>query len=152
MGIYMDIRVHIYGKWVHHDNGKWVHSYICGICGDNIWVLFNKDMFNLPSRQTIYHIPDTLEIYGHYVQGTLQLGDPSIIANYCGITTVGDFRLADMAVKGQGAPLIPYLDCLLTRSHYAKTGRLSVFLNIGGISNIFTNGSDINNGICTSLK
>ena len=52
------------------------------------------------------------------------------------MTTVGDFRMADMAVGGQGAPLVPYLDRMLLESHYTKTRRLGMFLNIGGISNI----------------
>ena len=43
-----------------------------------------------------------------------------------------------MAAGGQGAPLVPYLDQLLAKKHFASTGRLAVFLNIGGISNIFT--------------
>ena len=43
-----------------------------------------------------------------------------------------------MAAGGQGAPLVPYLDQLLAKRHFASTGRLAIFLNIGGISNIFT--------------
>src|SRR5439155_9355504 len=49
-----------------------------------------------------------------------------------GMTTVGDFRPADMALRGQGAPLVPYADYLLYR--HAKLGRIS--LNLGGIANI----------------
>src|SRR5262249_44700007 len=48
------------------------------------------------------------------------------------ITTIGDFRSADVAVEGQGAPLVPYADFLLYR--HAKLGRVS--LNLGGIANI----------------
>ena len=59
-----------------------------------------------------------------------------MIANECGVTTVGDFRLADMSVGGQGAPLVPYLDMILLRKYYQETGTISMFLNIGGISNI----------------
>ena len=68
--------------------------------------------------------------------GTLQIGDPSVIANECGVTTVGDFRVADMSVGGQGAPLVPYLDMILLRKYYQNTGTISMSLNIGGISNI----------------
>ena len=75
-------------------------------------------------------------LFGHTVSSTLQIGDPSTIACETGIATVGDFRLADMSVGGQGAPLVPFLDRILLRSHFASSGRLGLMLNIGGISNL----------------
>lgn len=82
--------------------------------------------------QTIYHSPSSKKIFGYNSKSTLQIGDPSVIANLTGITTVGDFRTADTAVNGDGAPLVPYLDYLLFR-HKTKN---RAFINIGGISNI----------------
>ena len=81
-------------------------------------------------------MPDPETLFGHKVTSTLQIGDPSVIAAHTAVTTVGDFRVADMAVGGQGAPLVPYLDQTLALAHYSATSRLAIFLNVGGMSNI----------------
>ena len=82
--------------------------------------------------QTIFHQGRPVEFLGRKTVSTLQIGEPSVIAARTGITTVGDFRVADMAVGGQGAPLVPYADYLLYRDE--KMGRVS--LNLGGIGNV----------------
>jgi anhydro-N-acetylmuramic acid kinase len=82
--------------------------------------------------QTIYHIPKIIEKFGIKTKSTLQIGDPSVIANLTGITTVGDFRTADVAVDGDGAPLVPYLDYIL----FTEKKKSKVLINIGGISNL----------------
>ncbi len=82
--------------------------------------------------QTIHHLPAGEKKFGYSVKSTLQVGDPSVIANQTGILTVGDFRTADVAAGGGGAPLVPYLDYILFRSGSADR----ILLNIGGISNI----------------
>lgn len=82
--------------------------------------------------QTIHHLPKKVLYAGYKVKSTLQIADPSVIANLTGITTVGDFRVADCAVDGDGAPLVPYLDYILFRSSKMNRG----LLNIGGISNM----------------
>lgn len=74
--------------------------------------------------QTIYHMPDEY--------ATLQIGELAVIAAETGCITVGDFRPSDMAVRGQGAPLVPFVDSLLFQSN--NKGR--ILLNIGGISNM----------------
>jgi len=82
--------------------------------------------------QTIFHQGRPMPYFGSPTASTLQIGEPSVIAARTGITTVGDFRPADIALRGQGAPLVPYADYLLYR--HTKLGRIS--LNLGGIANI----------------
>ncbi len=82
--------------------------------------------------QTIHHLPHSSNLFGKNIRSTLQIGDPSTIAKLTGIITVGDFRTGDMALGGQGAPLVPYFDLLAFSS--SKHNR--ALLNIGGIANI----------------
>jgi len=82
--------------------------------------------------QTIFHQGRPIPHFGSPTASTLQIGEPSVIAARTGVTTVGDFRPADIALGGQGAPLVPYVDYLLYR--HPKIGRVS--LNLGGIANI----------------
>ncbi|MBO1923178.1 anhydro-N-acetylmuramic acid kinase [Thiomicrorhabdus sp. 6S3-12] len=74
--------------------------------------------------QTIYHAPDLMM--------SLQIGHPAIIAKHSGITTVGDFRVDDMALGGQGAPFAPvFHQCL-----FSEPEQTAIAVNIGGIANI----------------
>jgi anhydro-N-acetylmuramic acid kinase len=82
--------------------------------------------------QTIFHQGQPVPFLGAPTSSTLQIGESSVIAARTGITTIGDFRPADMAAGGQGAPLVPFADYLLYR--HEKFGRVS--LNLGGIANI----------------
>lgn len=82
--------------------------------------------------QTMHHMPIADSIDGVSSRGTLQIGDASIIAKRTGVITIADFRPADMALGGQGAPLVPYFDFLLLSSKTKTRG----VLNIGGIANL----------------
>jgi anhydro-N-acetylmuramic acid kinase len=82
--------------------------------------------------QTVHHLPDKTNLFGYKFGSTLQIGDPSVIAKLTGILTIGDFRTGDVALGGQGAPLVPYFDYILF--HSEKKNR--ALLNVGGISNI----------------
>ena len=82
--------------------------------------------------QTIYHSPKPKRCGGRAIRSTLQIGEPSVIAERTGITTVADFRPRDMAVGGQGAPLVPYADYILF--NHKQLSR--AIQNIGGIANV----------------
>jgi len=82
--------------------------------------------------QTIYHQGRPEPFLGRRLAVTWQTGEASRIAARVGVPVISDFRPADMAAGGKGAPLVPYLDYLLYRD--ADVGRIA--LNIGGIANV----------------
>ena len=81
--------------------------------------------------QTVWHQPPSQCPPGG-TPSTLQLGEPAVIAARSGAITVGDFRVADVALGGEGAPLVPWVDWRLFR----KAGRRRALQNIGGIANV----------------
>jgi anhydro-N-acetylmuramic acid kinase len=82
--------------------------------------------------QTLYHQGEPQLFLGHKVAATWQTGEAAIVAARVGVPVVSDFRPADMAAGGKGAPLVPFLDYLLF--HDKRVGRL--VQNIGGIANM----------------
>jgi anhydro-N-acetylmuramic acid kinase len=85
--------------------------------------------------------PDEVDLIGSHGQtvrhlpaagATLQIGEPAVIAARTGLVTIADFRPADMAQGGEGAPLVPLVDRLL----FAHPEQDRLLLNIGGIANI----------------
>ena len=94
---------------------------------------FNIDLngvdFIASHGQTIYHIASDEK---DYVRSSLQLGDGGVISHVCKKTVVSNFRLADMAAGGQGAPLVPYADFVL----FSNKEHNRAIHNIGGIANM----------------
>lgn len=82
--------------------------------------------------QTIWHAPIPESPDGIPVAYTVQIGEGSVIAERTGILTVSDFRVADMAAGGQGAPLVPFSEYLL----YRRKKETILLQNIGGIGNM----------------
>ncbi|MEQ9103497.1 MAG: anhydro-N-acetylmuramic acid kinase [Rhodothermales bacterium] len=76
--------------------------------------------------QTLWHAPDADPPY------TLQAGNPSMLAHLLSVPVVGDFRTGDVALGGQGAPLVPYVDWCL----YTHPAEYRILLNLGGIANM----------------
>ncbi|MBZ0200761.1 MAG: anhydro-N-acetylmuramic acid kinase [Ignavibacteriaceae bacterium] len=82
--------------------------------------------------QTVHHLPHQDNLFGYQFGSTLQIGDPAVVAKLTGVLTIGDFRTGDVALGGQGAPLVPYFDYLL----FSSIEKNRALLNIGGIANI----------------
>jgi len=90
--------------------------------------------------QTMYHVGKKEEFCGSMSSGTLQIGEGAVIAQRTGIPTVSDFRTADMAAGGEGAPFVPVLDRILARRFAGPVA----FQNIGGIGNVgYVNGEEL---------
>jgi len=82
--------------------------------------------------QTVCHLPEGRRFGRRTVRSTLQIGEPSVIAERTGITTVADFRPRDIAAGGEGAPLVPFADYVL----FCDRRRTRAVQNIGGIANV----------------
>lgn len=78
--------------------------------------------------QTVRHRPGEFDGIGY----TLQLNQPALLAELCGLDVVADFRSRDVAAGGQGAPLVPAFHAQV----FAQAGQARAVLNIGGISNL----------------
>ena len=82
--------------------------------------------------QTVWHDPRGRRFGRRRVRSTLQIGEPCVIAERTGVTTVADFRPRDIAAGGEGAPLVPHADWVL----FADARRSRAMQNIGGIANV----------------
>lgn len=102
---------------LNNEYGKFIGKHISRFCAD----LPEKPILIASHGHTIFHQPDN--------KLTVQIGSGASIAAHSGIKTVCDFRSLDVALKGQGAPLVPIGDELLF-------GEYDFCLNIGGIANV----------------
>lgn len=82
--------------------------------------------------QTVWHQPLPDPSLPIHASGTLQIGNPAVIALRTGVPVISSFRDADLAVGGQGAPLVPYFDWVTLRDPH----RSRAVQNIGGIANV----------------
>jgi len=82
--------------------------------------------------QTLYHQGHTAKFLGRNIVATWQTGEGAMLAGKLGVPVVSDFRPADMAAGGKGAPLVPFLDYILFRDE--RIGR--IVQNVGGIANL----------------
>jgi anhydro-N-acetylmuramic acid kinase len=82
--------------------------------------------------QTLYHQGTAERFLGQELSATWQTGEGAVVAARLGVPVVSDFRPADMAAGGKGAPLVPFLDYLLYRDR--RVARIAQ--NIGGIANL----------------
>jgi len=82
--------------------------------------------------QTVAHRPDPVREGRYRVRSTLQIGEPSVIAERTGVLTVADFRPRDLAAGGQGAPLTP----LIHHRCFSHPRRNRLVVNLGGITNV----------------
>jgi anhydro-N-acetylmuramic acid kinase len=116
------------------------YNFVLGeVFADAVIKLCSKSGISLDSidligshGQTIYHQPFGKRYGRRKIRSTLQISEPSVITQRTGITTVADFRPRDMAVDGQGAPLVPFADYILFK-HKRLTRAIQ---NIGGIANV----------------
>jgi len=81
--------------------------------------------------QTVGHFPRQIKLLGHATGSTVQIGDGNAMAVETGLPVVSDFRLADIACGGEGAPLTPFVNQML----FGDKQKSRVIVNIGGIAN-----------------
>src|SRR5690348_1171245 len=82
--------------------------------------------------QTVWHQPTPFPIGDGAAAGTMQIGEPAVIAARTECVVISDFRAADMALGGQGAPLVPFADFAL----FASPTETRAVQNLGGIANV----------------
>lgn len=111
--------------------GNFYAECVLNICKKSNFNIKNLDLIS-SHGQTIYHNPTKETLQGYSMNSTLQIGELSCIAKKTGVITVGDFRPCDMALEGEGAPLVPFFDRII----FSKTNKNIAVQNLGGIANV----------------
>lgn len=111
--------------------GHFYADAIAKFCGDHDISTSKIDLIG-SHGQTVAHLSKPIQYLDRKVGGTLQIGEAEVIAKRIGVVTVSDFRSADIAVGGSGAPLAPVYHQAL----FSRQGETNVAVNIGGIANI----------------
>ena len=113
------------------------NSYIAELYARAFKKFFEKDDekpdYIAAHGQTVWHQPQPVIWDGISLTGTLQLLDAPLLAQRTGVPVINNFRAADMAVGGQGAPLVPYADLMLFGNLFPED---CIVLNVGGMANI----------------
>jgi len=118
---------------INFDLGQFFGQLICQFCDDFRLSLEQVDVIGCHG-QTLFHVDH---------QSTLQSGEADVIASMTKTVVVADFRTADIAVGGSGAPLVPYLDQILFKDRKEAVA----LQNIGGIGNVTYLPEDLNKDI-----
>lgn len=112
------------------------NSYIAELYAKAFNSFFDSDDVKLDyiaaHGQTVWHQPQPVVWDGLNLTGTLQLLDAPLLAQRTGVPVINNFRAADMAVGGQGAPLVPYADLMLFGKLFPED---CIVLNVGGMAN-----------------
>ncbi|MBR2525091.1 anhydro-N-acetylmuramic acid kinase [bacterium] len=111
-------------------------NFLIGECfadaANKMITLHGKPDFISSHGQTVYHYPQNTIFAGISEKSTLQIGEPSVIAQKTGCMTIANFRTADIAQGGNGAPLV----CFADEKWFKPLNKNIAVQNIGGISNV----------------
>lgn len=116
---------------LHHVLGRFAAEAVAAFCSEQKIPLSEIDLIG-SHGQTLRHISQPVEVAGELTRGTLQVGEAEYLAKQLGVVTVSDFRAADLAVGGSGAPLAPIYHAL----RFSEKRLTKAVINIGGIANV----------------
>ena len=111
--------------------GEFYADCVINLCKKTNFDIKELDLIS-SHGQTVFHNPTKENLCGYSKNSTLQIGELSCISKKTGVVTVGDFRPCDMALGGQGAPLVPFFDKVI----FSTSEKNIALQNLGGIANV----------------